>query len=141
MNGRIDEDEHPNRRAHKADTGPHTQHGTSMMVGLQSGATLALGDDDHRVYNLIEFAHVKDEAPKGQAFVPQPTNIGRVGIPIVAQANRGVFDFPDVDGRVEGGCVAKSSRAVKLAQRVCHTSCSVRVASNATFRPGVDNGA
>ena len=84
VNGRIDEDEHPNRRAHEADTGPHTQHGASMMVGLQGGATLALRDNDHRVHDLIEFTHVKDEAPKGQAFVPQPANVRRVGVTIVA---------------------------------------------------------
>lgn len=141
MNGRIDKNKHPDRRAHEADTGPHTQHGASMMVGLQSGTTLALGDNDHRIHDLIEFAHVKDKAPKGQAFVPQPANVRRVGISIVAQADRGVFDFPDVDGGVEGRCIAETSGAVEFAQRVCHASSSVGVAGNAAFRPGVENGA
>ena len=49
VDARVDEGKHPDGSRHVADTGPHAEHGTSVVVSLQSGAALALHDDDDGV--------------------------------------------------------------------------------------------
>lgn len=80
MDARIDEDEHPDRRAHESDAGPHTQHRSRMVVGLEGRRSLALGQNDQRVDDFVELADVEDPAPESQPFVPQSANICRIWI-------------------------------------------------------------
>lgn len=82
MNEAVNEDEHPDRRAHVANASPHAQHGAGMVVGLQGRAPLAFGDNDESIQNLVELAEIENPTPESQSFIPQPTNIGRVGVSV-----------------------------------------------------------
>ena len=64
MDARVDKREHPDGRTHIAHTSPHTEHSTSMMIRLKSGASLALGQDDHGVDDLVELAQVEEPTPE-----------------------------------------------------------------------------
>ena len=134
MDEAVDEDKHPDGRAHVAHTSPHAQHSASMVVGLQSRAALALCDNDEGVQNLVELAEVEDPTPEGQPFVPQSSNVGRVRVAVRAHVDERVLGLPDVDGRVVGSSVTEPSRAVDLAHRVCDTCEAVGVVE---ARPGV----
>lgn len=114
----VDEDEHPDRRAHVAHTSPHTQHSACVVVCLQSCATLALCDNDESVQDLVELAEVEEPAPEGKSFVPQSSNIGRVRVSVRAHVDQRVLGFPDVYGRVVCSSIAQASRSVDLAHRV-----------------------
>lgn len=119
MDSRVDQDKHPDWGRHEAHASPHGQHSAGMVVFLEGGAALALGEDNGRVEDFVELGEVEPPAPEGKALVPDATDIGRVG-----QASRGVdqdigvLARPGVGGRVVGDGVAESSRAVDLAERV-----------------------
>lgn len=78
MDQGIDPAKHPDWRAHVANASPHAEHGTHVMIDLQRAGSLALHQDDQGVEDFIELAEVEHPAPKGQAFVPQPADVGRV---------------------------------------------------------------
>ena len=115
----IDQDKHPDGRRHEAHTGPHGQHGAGMVVLLEGGAALALGEDDGRVEDLVELGEVEPPAPEGEALVPDAAHVGAVW-----QARRPVHEHirvltgPAVRGRVVGDGVAQPAWAVDLAERV-----------------------
>lgn len=119
MDTGVDQDEHPDGRGHEAHTSPHAEHGAGMVVLLEGGAALALGEDDGRVEDLVELGEVEPPAPEGKAFVPDAAHIGAVW-----QARRRVdqdvrvLAGPSACGRVVGDGVAQSTRAVDLAERV-----------------------
>lgn len=123
----VDEDEHPDRWAHVAHTGPHAEHGASVVVCLQSRAALALRNNDEGVQDLVKLAEVEDPAPESQSLVPQSSNVGRIRVSVPAHVDERVLGLPDVDGRVVCCSVAKSSRSVDLAHRVGDTCKSARV--------------
>lgn len=50
-----------------------------MVVGLESGAALALCENDEGVEDLVEFGEVEPPAPEGKSFVPETAQIGRLG--------------------------------------------------------------
>ena len=114
----VDEDEHPDRRAHVAHTSPHTQHSACVVVCLKSCATLALCDNDESVQDLIELAEVEEPTPEGKSLVPQSSNISRIRVSTRAHVNQRVLGFPNVDGRVVCSSIAQASRSVDLAHRV-----------------------
>jgi hypothetical protein len=127
VNETVDEDEHPNGRAHVAHTSPHAKHRARMVVGLQGRATLALCDNDERVQDLVELAQIEDPTPESESLVPQSSNVGVIRSAVRAHVDKRVLGLPDVDGRVVGSRVAESSRSVDLAQRVRNTGETVRV--------------
>jgi hypothetical protein len=127
VNEAVDEHKHPDGRAHVAHTSPHAKHCASMVVCLQSRATLALCDNDERVQDLVELAQVEDPTPESESLVPQSSNVGVIGSAVRAHVDKRVLGLPNVDGCVVGSRVAESSRSVDLAQRVCNTGKTVRV--------------
>lgn len=95
VNARVDQDKHPDGRAHVAHACPHAHHCAGMVVGLKGGAALALHEDDHGVDNFVEFAEVEEPAPEGEAFIPESTKVCAVGCQvIVAQVNETVVGRP-----------------------------------------------
>lgn len=118
----VDEDKHPDRRAHVAHTSPHAQHSACVVVGLQSRAALALCDNDERVQDLVELAQIEDPAPESETLVPQSSNVSVIGSTVRSHVDERVLGLPNVDGCVVGNRVAESSRSVDLAQRVRNTS-------------------
>lgn len=118
MNTRVDEDKHPNRRRHVTHASPHTHHGTGVMVSLERGAQLALGQDDESVENFVELAEVEDPAVKGEAFVPDPAQIGAAGSSICGERDVvGVGQPPSLILAVVHG-VAKTCRTMKPSHAV-----------------------
>lgn len=124
MNEAVDEHEHPNRRAHVADAGPHAKHGAGVMVCLQGRTPLAFGQDDGGVNDLVELAHVEEPSPESQTFVPQSAHICRVRVTIVPHLDQRVLDLEDVGCGVVGGGIAQAPGSVHLAQRIGDTSSS-----------------
>jgi hypothetical protein len=133
----VDEDKHPDRRAHIAHTSPHAQHSACVVVGLQSRAALALCDNDEGVQDLVELAEVEDPTPEGQSFVPQSSNVSRVWVAVRAHVNERVLRLPDVNGGVVGCGVAEASRSVDLAHGIGDTCKAIGVVE---ARPGVSKG-
>jgi hypothetical protein len=118
VDSRVDQSKHPDGRGHEAHASPHGQHGTSVVVLLESGAALALCENDGRVENLVELGEVEPPAPESKALVPDPANIEAVGEAIGCQRDIRVEAAPRVVGVVEGDGIAKSARAVDLAEGV-----------------------
>ena len=114
----VDEDKHPDRRAHVTHTSPHAQHSACVVVCLQSRAALTLCDNDKGVQDLVELAEVEDPTPEGQSLVPQSSNISRVRVAVRAHVDERVLGLPDVDGSVVGCGVTETSRSVDLAHGV-----------------------
>ena len=75
MDAGVEKGKHPDWRGHVADAGPHAHHGTRVVIGLQSGTALSLGQDDGRVKDLVELGQIEPPAPEGEALVPQATNV------------------------------------------------------------------
>jgi hypothetical protein len=129
MDTRVDQNEHPDGRGHEAHTSPHGQHSAGVVVLLQGGAALALGEDNGRVEDFVELGEVEPPAPEGEALVPDPANVGRVW-----QAGRRVdqdvrvLAAPAVGGRIVRDGVAEATRAVDLAESVDGAYNRIRVA-------------
>lgn len=135
MNATVNKHKHPDGRAHEANASPHTQHRSGMMVGLQSRAPLALGDNDECVHDLVEFAKVKEPAPEREALIPQSSNVRRVRVS-VRQVNHHVLRLPDIDSRVVGYSIPQSPRAVDFTECVCvlcHAIVRVPVRNDARY--------
>lgn len=136
MDGRVDQRKDPDRGRHVADTGPHAHHRAGVVVGLQGGALLALGQDDGGVDDLVELGQVEDPAEVGQALVPETTHVGGVR-QAVGQLERGVRDRPGLGGGIEGGRVAISARAIDLAQGVHNSGEAITLGA---IRPRIAKG-
>lgn len=115
---RVDVDKHPDRRRHVPHTCPHAHHRPSMVVRLKGRTTSALGDDDQSINDLVEFGEVEEPAPECKTFVPQSSNIRRIGRTLWQQVNKLVLGLPDIQRGVVRDCVADSSWTVNLAERV-----------------------
>lgn len=87
MDAGVDKSKHPDRCGHVAHTGPHAHHGASMVVSLQRGAKLALGQDDEGIEDFIELAQVEDPAVEGQSLVPDATRVRATGSSITGERN------------------------------------------------------
>lgn len=124
MDERVKEDEDPDRYRHEADARPHAQHGTSVVIGLQSRAELALCEDDESVKDLVELAQVEEPAVEGQTLVPQTAGSEAAGTAIRAKDGRGVSSIrlPGLGLWVEEGGVAEAGRTVDAADRVDEAS-------------------
>ena len=118
---RVDEREHPDGRRHVTDARPHAQHSTSVVVRLQSGASLALQDDDDRVEHLVELGQVEDPAPEGKTLVPHTAKVIRLRQTAGIQLDVGVLALPLPSSRVVVDGVSQSTRSVNLAQRIDST--------------------
>lgn len=70
VNERVDENKLPDRCSHVTHASPHAQHGSSMVISLESRAKLALGEDDKSIENLVELAEIKDPTIISQTLVP-----------------------------------------------------------------------
>lgn len=113
MNARVDEDKHPNGRRHVTHASPHTHHGTGVVVCLERGAQLALGQDDEGVEDFIELAQVEDPSVEGEAFVPDATQVGAAWSFIYPECNIvGVRQPPSLILTIVDG-IAKTGRTVK----------------------------
>lgn len=87
MNSRIDKNKHPNGRRHVAHASPHAHHGTGVVVGLERGAQLALGQDNKSIENLVKLAEIEDPSVEGQTLVPDAAHIGTTGSSISCQGD------------------------------------------------------
>jgi hypothetical protein len=88
------------------------------MVLLESGAALALGQDDGRVKDLVELGEVEPPAPESETLVPDSADIRLVWLAAGAYENIRVQAAPSVVGVVVGDGVAQSSGTVNLAEGV-----------------------
>lgn len=79
VNQRIDENKDPDRRRHISHTSPHAQHGTSMVIGLESRAELSLGKNDEGIQNLVELAEVENPAVESDTFGPEAAGLSHAG--------------------------------------------------------------
>jgi hypothetical protein len=129
MDTRVDQNEHPDGRGHEAHASPHGQHSTGVVVFLEGGAALSLCENDGRVEHLVELGEVEPPAPKGQALVPDPADVGLVWqTRVCVHQDVGVLASPYARSRVIRHRVAQAARAVDLAQGVDGTHNSVGVA-------------
>jgi hypothetical protein len=108
-----------------------------VVVGLQSRAALAFCDNDEGVQDLVELAEVEDPTPEGQSLVPQSSNVSRVRVTVRAHVDERVLGLPNVDGRVVGCGVTKTSGSVDLAHGIGDTCKAIGVVE---ARPCVSEG-
>ena len=117
----VDEDEDPDGDGHVADARPHAEHGAGVVVRLQGGAELALGEDDEGVEDLVELAQVEDPAVVAQPFVPHASHLevaGAAGAAQAAQEGAGVRAVPPAGRVVEEQRAAEPGRPVDAAEAV-----------------------
>jgi hypothetical protein len=117
MDSRVDEHEHPDRRAHVPDSGPHAKHGSRMMVSLESAAPLALGNDDQGINDLVELAEVEPPAPECQSFIPQAAHVCPVRQTTIEHDLR-IGSIPRAGRGVVADRISESTRAIDLAKRI-----------------------
>lgn len=118
MDERVDEDEDPDGSRHVAHAGPHAHHGAGMVVGLEGGAELPLGEDDEGIQDLVELAEVEDPAVKGEALVPEPAVDLPAGCSVAIQKRGTAKARPLAEGVAVDGGVSEAGRAVHLAEAV-----------------------
>lgn len=118
VDARVDRSKHPDRRRHEAHTSPHGQHGTGVMVLLEGGAALALGQNNSRVKDLVKLGEVEPPAPEREALVPDSADIRLVWQAGGADEDIRVQAAPGVVGVVVGDGVAQSPGTVDLAEGV-----------------------
>lgn len=78
MDERVEESKDPDGGGHVSDAGPHAHHGSGVVVGLESGRTLALCEDDGGIQHFVELGEVEEESKVGESAVPEAPNIGSV---------------------------------------------------------------
>lgn len=128
MDTRVDQDEHPDWWRHVSHTSPHRQHSSRMVVLLESRAALALCKDDGCIEHLVELGEVEPPTPESKTFVPHSANISCVWQACITHEDVGVLAAPRVCVRVVGDSIAKSARAVNLAERINGTDYGIGVA-------------
>lgn len=116
VNARIDKSKHPDWRTHVTHTSPHTKHGASVVISLQSRASLSLGQDDHGIDDFIEFAQVEEPAPKCQTFVPDSAYIRRIWCEhVCTKMDQAVSGSIAAASRVVHDRIAVTTRTLNLA--------------------------
>lgn len=68
----VEEAEHPDGGGHEAHTSPHAEHGTGVVVSLERGAALSLGENDGRINDLVELGQVEEVSVERETLVPHP---------------------------------------------------------------------
>lgn len=68
---RVEDDKDPDGGGLVVDAGPHGDHGTGVVVGLEEGGAAALEDDDDGIDDLVELGEVEDVAPVAERTVPE----------------------------------------------------------------------
>lgn len=115
VNEGVEQNENPDRWRHISNTGPHAQHSTSVMVGLQETALLALRDDDQCVDHLVELGQVEQPSIVREAGVPQSSVDHAFLIQVVAYA-RLLQHFHHVPvGRVDVGVACDGAVGSEIA--------------------------
>lgn len=117
----VDQDKDPDGNGHVANASPHAKHGTSVVVGLESRAVLALSEDDEGVQDFVELAEVEDPAVVGETFVPETAHLVRVGVTSSIEKRRGSISssgHPLAAGLVEEHRVAQSRSTVDTTQAI-----------------------
>lgn len=118
VDARVDKDKHPNGRGHVAHTGPHAHHGTGVVVGLERGAQLALGQNDESIEDLVELAEVEDPPVESQTLVPDAAHVGAAGSAIACQSDVARVRSPAALVRVVEDGVSKACRTVETGHAV-----------------------
>lgn len=114
---RVEEDKDPDGHRHVADTSPHAHHGAGMVVGLESRAEFALGENDESVEDLVELAEVEEPAVEGKTLIPHaPSDEAARKALLVQPLSR--IGLPRVDLLIEEGGVAHATRSVNHADGV-----------------------
>lgn len=103
---RVEEAEHPDSGRHEAHSSPHAKHSSSVVVSLESRASLSLCQDNSGINDLVELGQVEEVSVKRQSLIPHASALESGS----RLPRRG-------DGRV-GACVSGASVTVQLAQRV-----------------------
>jgi hypothetical protein len=73
VNKGVNENKLPDGSRHVTHASPHAEHGSSVVVGLESRTELALGENDESVENLVELAEIEDPTIESQTLVPHTT--------------------------------------------------------------------
>lgn len=89
-----------------------------MMVALERRASLSLGQYDCRVEGFIELGQIKGPAPEGEPFIPQPANVGRLGLTIRIEVYQRILDRPSLVGRIPGRSITQPTRPVQFAKGI-----------------------
>lgn len=122
MDEGVDEAEDPDRSGHVTHTSPHAEHSTGVVVGLESGAELALGEDDEGIKDLVELGEVEDPAVEGKTLVPETARVEAAGVAIGTEGDVGRVGLESTGLiAVEDG-VAETSGTVDAADGVDETS-------------------
>lgn len=66
----VENDKDPDWWRGESNSGPHGEHCTCVVVGLQKGGLLALGQDDEGVDDFVEFGEIEEEAKVGETLFP-----------------------------------------------------------------------
>lgn len=106
MDSRVEEAEHPDGGGHEAHSSPHAEHGAGVVVSLEGGAALSLGQNDSRIDNLVELGEVEEVSVESESLVPQSSAL-KTGGPL-----------PRRGSRREGDGVLRATVSVQLAQRI-----------------------
>jgi len=118
MNCRVDKNEHPDWWRHVPNSRPHAHHSSSMVVGLQSRASLSLRQDDNSIQNLVKLAQVEEPAIESQTLIPQSSHIRGVRGSRSSQENRWRCGNPLRDRAVVRNCISETASSVNFAQAV-----------------------
>ena len=118
VNGRVDQSKDPNRRRNVPNTSPHAHHSTGVVIGLQGGALLALGQDNGGVKHLVELGQVENPPQVGQSLIPQTTVFSRIRHTTLSQRELRVRHDPLIGGGVVDSRIAVSTGAIDLAHGI-----------------------
>lgn len=118
VNTGVGEAEQPDRGRHVAHSSPHAQHCASVVVGLERGAGLSLGQNDNGIDNLVELAEVEEPSVESEALIPESASSAQGSgrhISLSSSAGNVLAQSWVVCDRV-----AESSWSLKLAEGVNH---------------------
>ena len=137
MDEGVNQDEDPDGRGHVSHTSPHAQHGTGVVVGLQGGAGLALGEDDEGIKDLVELAQVEDPAVVSQTLGPHATKLRAIrqavdDSGVLGQAVPTAGSVVVVDGVSNARLAVKAAEAVDSAGHAVRAHGAVDAPAHAT---------
>jgi hypothetical protein len=89
-----------------------------MMIGLESGTTFTLHNDNDCVKDLVELGKIEDPSPESKALIPDPTNVGTIRQAIATELDELILDAPRVAFCAECGSIAQTPWTVHLAKRI-----------------------
>jgi hypothetical protein len=71
VNERVEDNKDPNRSSLVVDTGPHSNHCTSMMISLKKRRTTTFKDDDNGINDFIKLGEVEKVSPVTKSIIPK----------------------------------------------------------------------